>query len=274
MSNTKLINILNKFQVDSFCMSNGTVNDSTFNDSTFSYISNTIGSKQMYEIMSVAKVILGIACGILYDSGKLDINAKISKWFPEYKNITIKDLLMHKSGIDATWNPRGDLFKSSRGRTTGEKIYQYNNYNAILLITIINSIENAEKLYRKIFKLLGITKFKIVLQHGIPLGAYGIWLSAADLCKIGSAFSPGSKILSKKWITMAKKNKFMLMNYGGDLYGHDGSYGQYLVFNDKVTFAICKKPVKDYYTLINKKYKINPKFDIEPKIKLIAKLLL
>ena len=255
-----LNNILKKFQVDSFCAIN--------NNNITNY-----GNKQMFEIMSVAKVILGIACGVLYDSGKLDINTKISKWFPEYKNITVKDLLTHKSGIDATWNPRGDLFKNSRNRTTGEKVYQYNNYNAILLVLIINSIENAEKLYRRIFKSLNITKFKIVLQHGMPLGAYGIWLSTSDLRKIGSAFSQDSKILSKKWIAMAKKNKFLLMNYGGGLYGHDGSYGQYLIFNNDIIFAICKKPVKNYYTVINNKYKINPEFDLEPSIKTIAKLI-
>jgi CubicO group peptidase (beta-lactamase class C family) len=226
------------------------------------------GSNDLFEIMSISKLFLGIVCGILYDQGKLNIREDISKWFPEYKGIAVCDLLAHTSGIDSKWTSRGDLFKLARGRTIGKKVYQYNNFNAVLLVMIINHIENAAKLYARIFKLLGINKYKLKLRRGIPLGAYGIKLSTADLCKVGAAYQNRSKpkLLSSRWITMAKQNLFLLLPYGNGLYGHDGMYGQYLVFNDNIVFAICRRPNKKYYKLING---VLP-FDIKPVIGLLV----
>jgi CubicO group peptidase (beta-lactamase class C family) len=227
------------------------------------------GSDKLFESMSISKLFLGIVCGILYDQGKLDIHADISKWFPEYKGIRVRDLLSHRSGIDPEWTSRGDLFKLARGRTIGKKVYHYNNYNAVLLVMIINHIENAAALYARVFKLLEIRKYKLKLQHGMPLGAYGIKMSAVDLCKIGAAYQPDSKILSARWITAAKQNLFLLLSYGNGLYGHDGMYGQYLIFNDNLVFAICRRPNKIYYKSVNGELP----FDIKPKIGQLAREL-
>ncbi len=83
-----------------------------------------MAANALYRIMSQSKAITSLAIMQLYEQGKLDLNDKLSKFFPSFKNpkvineynakdtsyttinakreITIRDLLTHSSGIDYT----------------------------------------------------------------------------------------------------------------------------------------------------------------------------
>lgn len=80
-------------------------------DNTFGYLtyqaSNAVNSNTVYDLASVTKVAATVqALMLLYDQGSLQLTDKASKYLPELlatdkKNITIKELLIHKSGLVA-----------------------------------------------------------------------------------------------------------------------------------------------------------------------------
>ena len=56
-----------------------------------------------FEIASITKTFTAVAILLLYEEGKLDINRKVSEYLPNfpYKDISIHDLLCHRSGLPA-----------------------------------------------------------------------------------------------------------------------------------------------------------------------------
>ncbi len=65
----------------------------------------TLTTKSKFRIASVTKTFTAVLIMQLYEQGKIDLNAPISKYFPEYKGegrdkITIDNLLTYSSGLD------------------------------------------------------------------------------------------------------------------------------------------------------------------------------
>ena len=77
------------------------------------------------------------------------------------------------------------------------------------------------------------------------MGATGLYISAADMVKLGALYLEGGmwkgkQILSKEWIRKAIGNEYELRNKtAAGLIGKGGMYGQQLLFNPEKNFAIA-----------------------------------
>ncbi len=114
-----------------------------------------------YRIGSISKTFTSVLVLKAVEEGKLDLNQKISKWFPRIKSakqITVKQLLSHRSGIHDFTNDRAYSTWYTKAKTEKEmiKIIEqggsdfepdskavYSNSNFVLLTYIL------EKIYRK-----------------------------------------------------------------------------------------------------------------------------
>ncbi len=94
-----------------------------------------INQKTIYRIYSMTKPVTGVAIMQLVENGKLRLNDKVSKYIPAFKNtkvinleyqdylvrpkreITIRDLLTHTSGLTYSWMGEGPV----------QQIYRKNN---------------------------------------------------------------------------------------------------------------------------------------------------
>ena len=97
----------------------------------------------MFRICSMTKPITTVAAMILYEEGRFLLDDPVSKYLPEFKNpkvlvkpasgepysipatreITIRDLMRHTSGITYSWN--ADLGPIYRANNVGDGILQY-----------------------------------------------------------------------------------------------------------------------------------------------------
>ena len=132
----------------------------------------------IFEIGSISKTFTAIGILMLQEEGKLSVNDKITKYFPQYpgwSEITLKHLLQHTSGIkDLT---ETEPFKSNQGKDwtpqevvagiarepldfePGQKA-KYSNTGCIILglvIEKVTGISYGDFLAEKITKPLGMT---------------------------------------------------------------------------------------------------------------------
>lgn len=108
-----------------------------------------------YDLASLTKVIgLTTACMILVSDGRLDLDAPVQRYVPEFRGpgkeaVTIRHLLTHSSGLPA-WRP---LYQEARGRrrilalvdttpldTLPGARYVYSDLGAIVLMQVVEHI--------------------------------------------------------------------------------------------------------------------------------------
>ncbi len=129
----------------------------------------------IYDLASLTKVVgLTTACLLLADEGRLDLDAPVRAYLPEFQGpdkarVTIRQLLTHSSGLPA-WRP---LFKDAATRagalalvdTTPLSVapgdsFIYSDLGAITLAQVVERIagERLDRyLERRVFKPLGMT---------------------------------------------------------------------------------------------------------------------
>lgn len=129
-----------------------------------------------YDLASLTKVIgLTTACMILVDEGRLDLDAPIARYVPEFLGpgksaVTVRHLLTHSSGLPA-WRP---LYREAATRqaafalvdttpldTTPGARFVYSDLGAILLTQAVERItgERLDRfLARRVFGPLGMTR--------------------------------------------------------------------------------------------------------------------
>jgi CubicO group peptidase (beta-lactamase class C family) len=119
----------------------------------------TINSKTKFKIASITKTFTAVLILQLYEQGKLDLNATIGRYFPNYKGeakdkVTIKNLLTYSSGIPNCEGNTGILvyqspistddfiIKYCSGKLEFEpgKQFSYNNGDYIILGKIIEQL--------------------------------------------------------------------------------------------------------------------------------------
>jgi CubicO group peptidase (beta-lactamase class C family) len=123
----------------------------------FTYDENDQGvtENSIYDLASVTKAIATTSAIMkLYESGLLDLDTKVSYYFPDFaangkENITLRNLLLHNSGLKAwvpfyqTCNNKADvvntIFAIGLEYTTGTK-YVYSDLNFITLGLIVEKI--------------------------------------------------------------------------------------------------------------------------------------
>ena len=134
-----------------------------------------VDPETIYDLASLTKVIgLTTACMILVDEGKLDLDAAVQHYVPEFRGagkdgVTIRHLLTHSSGLPA-WRP---LFREARDRRTALALvdttpldsvpgarFVYSDLGAIALMQVVERItgERIDRyLARRVFAPLGMT---------------------------------------------------------------------------------------------------------------------
>ncbi len=135
-----------------------------------------ITKKSIFDLASVSKVVgTTSAAMILYDEGKLDLDAPVTKYLPQFGNhgkekITIRNLLLHNSGLPA-WKPFYKKLKTPKevidsimriklDFQPGEK-YQYSDLGMITLQKVIEKITGTtldKFLKKRVFEPLGMKR--------------------------------------------------------------------------------------------------------------------
>lgn len=131
--------------------------------------------KTIYDLASVTKVIATTSAIMkLYEEGKLDLDAPVATYIPEFAangkgDITVTNLLLHNSGLTA-WTPfyqtmstaqevKNAVFNCTKEYPTGSQTL-YSDYNAFLLGEIVERISGLrlDKYCKEnIFEPLGMT---------------------------------------------------------------------------------------------------------------------
>ncbi len=138
-----------------------------------------LSDSSLFQLASVSKVVTGIAAMMLYEKGKLKLETKvyeILKGFP-YTNISVRDLLSHRSGLPNYLYFCSDYVKSPPPHLSNQglldlivkyqpkpflkpgKRFNYNNTNYALLALIIEKISGKKFsvfLKEELFKPLGM----------------------------------------------------------------------------------------------------------------------
>jgi len=133
-------------------------------------------TETVFDLASLTKVIgLTTACILLVDQKKLDLNAPVQRYLPEFggtgkERVTIRHLLTHSSGLPA-WRP---LFRETETREAALALvdttpldtvpgarYLYSDLGAIVLTQVVERITKTridQYLGTAVFKPLGMTR--------------------------------------------------------------------------------------------------------------------
>lgn len=205
-------------------------------------------------LRSTTKSIMSILIGIALENGLIpNLDEKIEKYFPEYfidnknedkKNITIRNLLMMKSGLanfDKGTAPF-KLFFLSRGKwvdfifrrpmagNPGED-FDYNSANTHILSAIISRVSGRTTMdfaNEYLFSKLGIKEVHWEQDaQGVNFGGGNLFMNTYDLAKIAFLFLnngewDSKQIIRREWIEET------LTSYHEWLYGYHYGYLWYM----------------------------------------------
>jgi CubicO group peptidase (beta-lactamase class C family) len=196
---------------------------------------------------SATKSITGILIGIAIDQGIINLDDKLTDFYPEYEpndsrmyNITIEHMLTMTSGIP--WDesfPYTDSRNSLNQQMYSEDpieyifglsltanpgtVFIYNSGTTNVLGDIISKasgtdLEQFANDY--LFEPLGITDFQWVCfphKQDLPISSSTLYLRPRDMAKIGQLVLQngnwaGNQIVSKNWIDNLSENQFKLQS--------------------------------------------------------------
>ena len=121
-----------------------------------------------YDLASVSKVVgVGTLCLFYLQAGKLDLDEKLSTYYPEVvdKTLTLRQLLSHSSGIDPFIRNRDDLDQAgliaaiNTIKVKSDKPFLYTDINFILLGLMLEKVSGTtlDKLFdSEIFQPFGM----------------------------------------------------------------------------------------------------------------------
>lgn len=157
--------------------SKGVIYENAYGRLTYDDSSPATSMRTIYDLASVTKVIATTAAIMkLYDEGKIDLNAPVASYIPEFDNnskgdITVTNLLIHNSGLTA-WTPfyqdpnmdspekvKNAVYTCVKEYPTGSQTI-YSDYNAFLLGEIVLRITgmNLDKYtHENIYTTLGMS---------------------------------------------------------------------------------------------------------------------
>jgi len=135
--------------------------------------------ESVFQLASVTKQFTAAAIMILHDEGRLDFGDEIQKFFPvlPYKDVTIRMLLGHRTGIPDYMNFSGKYWRRKDGFLTNASLmdmlitrrprseftpdtrYRYSNTNYAILASVIEKLSGtsyAEFMKQRVFAPLGM----------------------------------------------------------------------------------------------------------------------
>ena len=173
---------------------------------------------------SMSKTLTGMAVGMLYDRGLIDLNTPVAEFFPElkykdrrFKNITVENLLNMTSG--STFNEVGSVTDSKWTQAFFDSPmlfdagadFAYNSMNSYILARIVCKISGeslSDFLQKRLFAPLHITNyFWEKSPEGVEKGGWGVYLSPESWAKLGQMMLglgsfEGRRILSSDWVRL------------------------------------------------------------------------
>lgn len=164
-----------------------------------------LNDSSIFQLASVSKVITGVATLLLYEQGKLNLDTKVCDILADfpYKNITVKHLLSHRSGLPNYTYFCSEYLKGESCFTSNQRVldimvehqpkaylnpglrFNYSNTNFVLLALIIEKISKKsfstflkEELFMPLgmnhsYTALNIDSTKEHITHGYTMN-YGM----------------------------------------------------------------------------------------------------
>ena len=177
---------------------------------------------------SMCKSITGLAIGMLWDEGRIDLDLPAYRYLPaaalparlsgRMKTITVRHLLTMTSGVSFSETGQGTdvdwvrAFFSSDVKFEPGSEFAYNSMNTYILSAIVRAVSGVslvEYLRPRLFEPLHITNFFWEsCPRGNTKGGWGLYLAQEDLLKIGKMCLDdgefgGKRILSREWLAEA-----------------------------------------------------------------------
>lgn len=176
---------------------------------------------------SMSKTLTGLALGMLWDEGKIDLDTPILSYFPEitpadkrFHSITVRHLLSMTAGVSfgevgvaSEENWIEGFFGSSVKFTPGEE-FLYNSMNSFILAVIITKIIGKSLdsfIYERLLTPLGIKSFLWEKSRdGYSKGGFGVYMSCEAWARVGVMLLnrgeyEGRRIISEEWIELATR---------------------------------------------------------------------
>ena len=174
---------------------------------------------------SMSKTLTGIAVGLLWDRGRIDLDTPVLSFFPKITpqdkrcySMTVHHLLSMTAGspfaeigvaTEDSWTEA--FFGSQLSFAPGEK-FSYNSMNSYILGLIVRRIcgeSLTELLSRELLQPLGIESFFWEKSpEGFEKGGFGVYMSCEAWARVGVMLLQrgvygGRRILSPEWIKLA-----------------------------------------------------------------------
>ena len=187
---------------------------------------------------SMSKTVTGMAIGLLFDEGRVNLSDRLVDIFPEieYKDkdfplITVHHLLSMTAGVE--FGEAGSVtecgwmsaFFASAVKFVPGSDFLYNSMNSYVLAMIVKRIsgENLTDYLRlRLFYPLGISNlFWEIGPEGVEKGGWGLYLSVESWAKLGTLILgrgvfDGERILSEKWIGLSTQKQADAPEIDGD----------------------------------------------------------
>lgn len=219
---------------------------------------------------SVAKVFVVTALGLLWDGKKLDLHCPLSAYFaqefaryapdPLWREATVEHAIQHRIGFDqgfldidvedASQYPGDDYLALVLQHPLAHRPGMHAQYSDAAYYLLARLVENVagvpldDLLMRRLLAPLGFREAawsRCPRQH--PIGATGLYVSAADMVKIGALYAQGGvwrgqRYLSSAWVRTVIENEYELhLQNDRGLYAKGGMYGQGLAFSSAQGWA-------------------------------------
>ncbi len=147
---------------------------------------DSLNLNSMFQLASVSKTVTSTAVLLLYEQRYFKLDDKFTKYFPDfpYKNVTIKQLLNHRSGLPNYLYFNERFYPSNKIYLTNEDVYEvmvnkrippmfhpgarffYNNTNYALLALLVERVSGrsyANYVQKNIFDLIGMRSSHVEL---------------------------------------------------------------------------------------------------------------
>lgn len=221
---------------------------------------------------SVAKAFVATAFGMLWDEGRIDLNATFGSIFgkdipsdadPNWQNATIEHAMTHRLGLaegfldidkeDVTQYPAGDwlniVWRHALPYPPGTHT-QYSDAAFYLLSRTFSRIagENVDVfLGRRLFAPMDFREaaWSCCPLH-YPIGATGLYISSGDAVKLAALYMNGGvwagrRYLSRAWVKTMIAREYELHPYTQKalLFGKRGMHGQGIAFCPTKRFAVA-----------------------------------
>lgn len=183
-------------------------------------------AEKPHVMWSLSKSFTSTAVGLAVAEGKIDINDRVLKYFPDdapenpsphLKSMRIRDLLTMSTGHQDEVNLKSsnDWAKAFLNHPVPHKPgthFQYNTPASYILSAIVQKVTGetvVEFLQPRLFDPLGIKAPQWdTSPQGISLGGYGLFLRTEDIAKFGQLYLQkgkwkGKQLVPSEWIDQA-----------------------------------------------------------------------